>query len=400
MSLTISQVRDWTLSGLTSTATGLSNGAATMAESALTVINKLQGIDTDWRGETRDAAEARAKDAASTLQGKAQRWTKAATVLNEAAQQMGLLRTAILDLVEDPAYRGVYVIAEDGNVELTAEYAATLTKATQGAAETARAALETSLRSLLATAELAGQLYDQNTTNALLGKDADSLYTPDYFPEPTALPTDPKTKANNDGSGPEQYNVDKPNWNGKLVLQRTQLLAEAGLEAMSPAWPTASKFLQHFLDGSGSPMTVPVDSMLHDMPWFNQAAQSQTRTALDTAIRAMPAGYRGPVAFQSDYTSQQPDGSPARPTNSSNPDWKNTLGTFSYQSSGIATPTAGGQYAVAARTSIYDYYNYETTDPNRYGLPQPSDLNMLHRAGWAQNFDTVGTSSTQTSTYP
>ncbi|WP_301154957.1 hypothetical protein [Mycolicibacterium fortuitum] len=100
-----------------------------MAESALTVINKLQGIDTDWRGETRDAAEARAKDAASTLQGKAQRWTKAATVLNEAAQQMGLLRTAILDLVEDPAYHGVYVIAEDGNVELTAEYAATLTKA-------------------------------------------------------------------------------------------------------------------------------------------------------------------------------------------------------------------------------------------------------------------------------
>lgn len=137
-----------------------------------------------------------------------------------------------------------------------------------------------------------------------------------------------------------------------------------------------------------------------DMPWFNQAAQTQTRTTLATALKAMPDGYKGPVAFQSDYTSQQPDGSPARPTNSSNPDWKNTLGTFSYQASGIATPTLDGHYAVAARTSIYDYYNYETTDPNRYGLPQPSDLNMLHRAGWAQNFDTVGTSSTQTSTYP
>ncbi|MEX3650869.1 hypothetical protein [Mycolicibacterium porcinum] len=63
-----------------------------MGDSALTVINKLKGIGTDWRGETRDAAEARAKDAAGTLQGKAQRWTNAATVFREAAQQMGLLR--------------------------------------------------------------------------------------------------------------------------------------------------------------------------------------------------------------------------------------------------------------------------------------------------------------------
>lgn len=400
MSLRISQVRDWTLSGLTSTATGLSNGAATIAESALTVINKLQGIDTDWRGETRDAAEARAKDAAGTLQGKAQRWTKAATVLNEAAQQMGLLRTAILDLADDPAYRGTYVIADDGNVAFTESYAATLTDETQFRAESARADLETSLRSLLATAELAGQLYDENTTQALLGQEANSAYTPNYFPEPTALPTDPKTNANKDGSGPDQHGVDKPNWNGKLVLQRTQLLGEAGAEALSVPWPVASTLLKHFLDGSGTPMTVSVDNMLHDMPWFNQSAQAQTRSTVQTAIKAMPAGYKGPVAFQSDYTSLASDGTVARPTNSSNPDWKNALGTFSYQASGIATPTEHGNYSIAARTSIYDYYNFETTDPNRYGLPQPSDLNMLHRAGWAQNFDTVGTSSTQTSTYP
>jgi len=76
------------------------------------------------------------------------------------------------------------------------------------------------------------------------------------------------------------------------------------------------------------------------------------------------------------------------------------VGTFSYQSSGIATPTSEGNYTVSSRTSIYDYYNYETTDPNKFGLPQASDLNNLHRAGWAQNFDTVGTSSYQRSTYP
>lgn len=89
---------------------------------------------------------------------------------------MGLLRNAILDLVDDPAYQGVYVIADDGNVELNADYAGTLTSEdAQDHAETARAELETSLRSLLATAELAGQLYDDRTTAALLGQDAASM---------------------------------------------------------------------------------------------------------------------------------------------------------------------------------------------------------------------------------
>ncbi|MEZ0366128.1 hypothetical protein ACAG26_20850 [Mycobacterium sp. pUA109] len=170
------------------------------------------------------------------------------------------------------------------------------------------------------------------------------------------------------------------------------------MHALSPVFPYATKFLQHYLDGSGTPMSVPVDNMLYDMPWFNNAAQAQTRATLDVAVKAMPPGYTGPVAFQSDYTNRQPDGSYARPSNSSNPDWKNTLGTFSYQTSRIAMPNAEGNYSVAARTSVYDYYNFETTDPSF--LPQVSDLNMLDRAGWAQNFDTTGISSIRTSTYP
>lgn len=398
MSLVISQVRDWKLGDLTNTAAGLRSGADKMSEAALTVINGLKGVETDWQGEARDKAKVLGKDHYETLQEKARRWNKAAGVLDEGAQQLGLLRNAILDRVDDPANKQKYVIADDGNVELTDAYAKTLkTEDAQRVAETERANMETSLRSLLATAELCAQRYDAQTTGAL--KDAD-WYGPTGVPEPTALPTDPKTAANKNGSGPDQYHTNPPSSGyDRIRLQGTKGWAEGLVEAGRSAGQTyAPELLQHFLDGSGKTMTVPVDNMFHDMPWFQQSAQDQTRATVQTAINAMPPGYKGPVAFQSDYTNLKSDGTPARPDKFNNPDWFAAMGTFSYQTSGIATPTADGHYSVAARTSVYDYYNFDTTDPHPW--PQVSDLNNLQRAGWAQNFETVGTSGIQRSTYP
>lgn len=396
MGLTISQVRGWTLGDLTNTATGLRNGAATMSDSAVSIINRLAGIETIWTSESRDAVQVRSKDFAEQMQEKSKRWNNAAAVLDEAAEQMGLLRNAILDTADNPEYKQKYVISDDGNVELTAEYANTLTtQDAKDAADSQRANLETALRSLLATAELSGQYYDWLVTNALLDKNQDpsAFYTP-WFPDAGTLPTAPKEDANRDGSGPAQYRVDHPgNWD-KAGLQSTKMWAQGmvnGGRALGQTY--APDLLQHFLDGSGETATVPVDSMLYDMPWFSQAAQSQTRSTLDVALKAMPPGYTGPVAFQSDYSHTKPDGSPARASATSNPDWWAALGTFSYQTSGIAMPTADGNYSVTARTSVYDYYNYDPAG-------QQSGLNDLHRAGWAQNFDVVGSSGFRTSTYP
>lgn len=398
MSLTISQVRSWSLGDLSGSATGLRNGAVDMSQGALTIINKLNGVATDWKGEMRDAAVVRAKDQSGLLVQKAERWCKGADVLDEAAEQLGLLRNAILDRVDDPDSKRMYVIADDGNVELTDEYARTLTtKEDKESAETARAELETVLRSLLATAALNAQLYDEKTTAALVGSE---WYSSPSFPGPTPLPAAPKANANADGSGPDQYRTEPPKSGyDRIRLQGTQLWAEGLVDAARMGGQTyAPDLLQHFLDGSGKPMTVPVDNMLHDMPWFNQSAQAQTRSTVQTAIGAMPPGFKGPVAFQSDYVSSKADGTPARPDKFSNPDWWAAMGTFSYQTSGVATPTADGHYSVAAKTSVYDYYNFETTDSHPW--PQASDLNNLHLAGLAQNFDTVGTSSMQMSTYP
>lgn len=398
--VTISDVRRWQLADLSSTAEGLRNGAGKLDEQALTIINKLGGIGTDWQGETRDAREVEAKNKTDSMQEKARRWRGGANVLDKAAEQMGLLRDAILSRVDDPGNKQKYVIADDGNVELSETYAKTLdTKEARKNAEATRAELETALRSLLATTDLAGQEYDWKVTNALMGVANDSRPFSPTVPPPTALPTRPKESANKDGSGPDQYNTDKPSLLEKAALQGTRTWAEGAVVAATTAGQlNSASLLQHFLDGSGKPVKLSVDNMLNDMPWFKQSSDALTKDTMSAAIRAMPPGYDGPVAFQSDYTSLKADGTPARPDKFKNPDWWAAVGTFSYQTSGVATPNGNGTYSVNSQTSIYDYYNFETTDEHPW--PQASDLNKMHRAGWAQNFDTTGTSGFHTSTWP
>ncbi|WJR33385.1 hypothetical protein P3F83_23540 [Mycobacteroides immunogenum] len=394
----ISQVRNWRLSDLSDTATGLRNGANQLDQHALTIVNGMDGVSTNWEGEARDSYAVRVKGLAGESSQKSQRWNKAAGVLDKAAQQMGLLRNELLGKVDDPALKQKFDIADDGAVSINPAYAATLkSEQAKNDAEVFRSALEHTLRSLLATADVAGQQYDWLTTNALMGvADSDRPFTPQIPDHPT-LPTKPKDDSNKDGSGPDQYNIDKPGFLDKAGLQGTRAWAEtlvAGARGAGQQY--APDLLQHFLDGSGKPATVPVDNMLHDMSWFKQDSTAMARTNLDAAMRAMPPGYEGPVAFQSGYGSV--DGNRARPDWSKNTDWFAALGSFSYQTSGVAMPNGNGTYDVSSQTNVYDYFNFDTTDPAWH--PQVSDLNKLHRAGWAQNFETFGTSSPQRSTWP
>ncbi len=394
----ISQVRGWRLSDLSDTATGLRNGANQLDQHALTIINGMDGVSTNWEGEARDSYAVRVKGLAGESSQKSQRWNKAAGVLDKAAQQMGLLRDELLRKVDDPALKQKFDIADDGAVSINSAYAATLkSEQAQNDAEVFRSTLEHTLRALLATADVAGQQYDWLTTNALMGvADSDRPFTPP-IPDHSTPPTKSKDAANKDGSGPDQYGIDKPGLFDKAGLQATRVWAEGLVGgARGTGQQYAPDLLQHFLDGSGKPATVPVDNMLHDMSWFKQDTTAMARTNLDAAMRAMPPGYEGPVAFQSGYGSV--DGNRARPDWSKNTDWFAALGSFSYQSSGVAMPNGNGTYEVSSQTSIYDYFNFETTDQHPW--PQASDLNSLHRAGWAQNFETFGTSSPQRSTWP
>ncbi|SHZ19276.1 hypothetical protein [Mycobacteroides abscessus] len=398
--VTIPEVREWNLGELTNTATGLRSGAETLSDHALKVINGLKGITTDWEGESRDAYAVKALDLAGQKQKKAERWKNAAAVLDRAVQQMGLLRNAILDVVDSPDYQSKYAFADDGGVTLTDAYAKTLTSDQDKLdAETARADLQSRLRSLLATADVAGQQYDWQTTTALRGETDQSRPFVPRVPGPTKPGSGAKDDASKDGSGPDQYNVDQPDWWKRKRLQTIKLEAEMGTTVSRLGGDYAPTWLAHFLKGGGESMQVPVGAMLKDMPWFKQASDNTAKSAAATAIRAMPPGYTGPVAFQSEYINKVDD-KPVRPDPAQNLDWFATLGTYSYQVSGVATPSDNGNYSVAAATSVYDYFNFDTTGRKLPGIPMPADLNDLHRAGMAQNFETYGTSNPYQVTYP
>lgn len=149
------------------------------------------------------------------------------------------------------------------------------------------------MRALLATADVAGQQYDWQATNALRGdKDSDRPFVPQIPDHPTPASFS-KDSANKDGSGPDQYGIDKPGFLDKAGLQATRAWAEGlvgGARATGQQY--APDLLQHFLDGSGKPATVPVDNMLHDMSWFKQDSTAMARTNLDAAMQAMPRDMR------------------------------------------------------------------------------------------------------------
>jgi len=262
----------------------------------------------------------RIKDAATSLTDRAARWRLAADRLDKTAEQLGLLRAAILNAVRDAkapdplARMARFEVADDGMVSVA---------------------------------------------------------------------------ANKDGTGPAQYKSVRPDLVDEPTLAALDGYARLGAASAAAAGSDkADRLLNHFLDNSGSETPVSVDAMLKDMDKFRSNADGEALDTLTSARNGLPSGYTGPVIFQGEFSKTY------RPDNTNNPDWFLALGNFSYKTSGIAVPSDNGGYTVSYRTSVYDYYNFDSTGWRPW--PQVSNLNDLHIAGRAQNFDTVGTSSVRT----
>ncbi len=398
MSLTISQVRNWNLGGLSNTAAGLRSGADTMSDAALTVINKLAGVGADYQGETRDATEVHLKDHAGQLTEKSQRWNNAANVLDQANKELAGFHDAILSRADNPENLRRFAIGDDGSITIREDY-----KQAEGEDLLAEALqLSAELRSLLATAELSAQREDWLVTNALMGvSEAQRPFVPSIPPPPANAGNNTRDSADHEGNGPKQYRswIDpKPGTLDKMRLEATRLaLAEmaAGYSVggtlatlgSGDIGPIAQGLLGHFLKNDGSVALIDVNQLLIENSAFSTAVRDYTKSTVQIARSAMPPGYTGPIAFQSPY------GGKFDTSATTNPDYYLGLAHFSYQVSGVATPSTEGNYSIAARTSVYDYYNFSTTGPL-------SVVNDMHRAGWAQNFDVMGTSTTRSSTWP
>lgn len=387
MAPSISQVREWTLGDLTNSALRLRLGATDMAQNALGILDGLAGIESDWKGEARDAAAVRAKDHASSMEEQARRWNKASTVLDTAAEQLGLLRDAILGLVDDPENQRLFAISDFGEVTIRTD-ADAYDKDIEGI----RQGLEDDLRTLLLTADTAAQMYDWQVTNRLMGVTDEQRPFEPQLPPPRDLPTrgdnSAREIANRDGSGDAQWNTWKPNLSEQIRMQGVRAFwNEGGDFGADKGMENFNRLLSHFLGNTGDQAKVSVDEMFRDLNGFRAETNTLSQQAVKEARAVLPSGYTGPVAFQSDY-----DGS-FTPDWKTNPDWFFALGTFTYQTSGVALPSDHGNYAIAAQTTVYDYYNFDQR--GKLGM-----LNDLNRAGWAKTFDTTGTSSPQWSSAP
>lgn len=411
MTVTITQVRSWDLATLVSSADSADVGAETFENSALTVTNGLAGVDPSWDGNSRDQAALRTANESSNLTERAARWRAAATELRTADEQLGLLKAEIERLVDEAKAKSsvvgpVYSIADDGSVSVTAAFRSFYAKS-QGTdpgiglvqeAENTAAQLERQLKLLLANASMGAEYADWKITNALLGVTAEQR---PFHPTEAILkppqPKEPRMTADQDSSGPNDYNSVDPKLLDQLGLMMLRDGARfGGQSTYKVGLEQSPKLLNHFLTNRGSSYTVDVDAILSDLPIAGERAEQQAVGAFEETRSLLPAEYTGPIVFEGTY------GGPlgqyrADPT--TDPDWYLALGTFSFESSGVAIPNAGGGgYDVSYQTSVYDYYNWESTEKHWY--PEASDLNDLHRAGWAQNFDVVGTSNNRTTVWP
>lgn len=341
----------------------------------------MGGISHSWLGEAANGARVYAESKTASLQQLSARWRAASTVLENAATQMGLLRDTILELVDSNTAR--FNITDDGTV--TAKHLDIPDDVAD--AET----LQNRLKTLLCTADAAGQYYDWQVDNALQGLTADQNPFRPRVPPPPPRPTKAKKLAEDAGSGPDDHGAD--GWRSMFLPQRALLYALGAAGTDKAPLPIASRLLKHYYDNSGTDAHVDVNRMLQAMPEFRARAGIQAKEEFAAAQRVMPPGYTGPVAFQGQYGGQDPDVGFYRPDTLRETDYLAALGTFSLQSSGVAVPGQHGGHELTTNTSIYDYYNFDPGRPD-------GEYNDLHRAGVAQNFDTLGTSTPQQTHVP
>lgn len=399
MTPTIATVEDWDLGSLSQTATELRAGSGKLAMNATTVLNELDRVSADWDAEGFNAASVVAKDRAGQLTERSERWNAAAQVLVTAAEQIGLLRQEITATVSDPILKSLFAFADDGGVSVSAEHLARIAAAYRGdheqhtaavlAAERSAAQLQDKLRTLLATADVGTQHYDWLVENALLGHtENDRPFVP-RVPPPPPRPTAPIEDANLDGSGPENYDSVDPSMREEIYLQGLRAAAKGGAFATGGNLELASGMLNHYFGNSGRDYNISVTDMIKDMDNYKTASRQEATDSYLNATTLMPEGYTGPVAFQGAWNGGTEG---FRPDPRENPDYWAALGTISYQTSGVALPAEDGHVEIQYQSSVYDYYNWDTTDNSP--SEQYSDLNDLHRAGWARNFNVVGTSDT------
>lgn len=174
--------------------------------------------------------------------------------------------------------------------------------------------------------------------------------------------------------------------------------ATSAANVMAPLWPDASKNLLHFLDNTGTPLDINVDNMLNDLPDFQNDVSGAEQYSVRQAIAAARnSGFDAPVTypFTTDWF-----GHYAKQSDDAN--WFYATGGFSYALAGTVTvyppdDASSGvwRHEVNYEVHVADRYNWDGSKQTQIGPFTVTDaqLQELHRAGIAQEYDLVGCSS-------
>lgn len=222
----------------------------------------------------------------------------------------------------------------------------------------------------------------------------------------------PGEHADMPGVDPWQYPGDSDNEGSGRYRQRPataydHLVHEAATIAAGSCasmWPDASKNLYHYLQNTGTPQDMDVDGMLSDLPDFDKEAQASVEeTAGDAVKDAQASGFTGPMTYPFNTA-----WNPAYANKSESENWFYATGGYQYATDGTITvypPTADNPewtYSYDYRVHAADRYNWDGSKSTQiFGVTiTDKQLQELHRAGLAQEYDMSGESSVRHGTGP
>ncbi|WP_315560860.1 hypothetical protein [Actinomyces gerencseriae] len=204
--------------------------------------------------------------------------------------------------------------------------------------------------------------------------------------------------SDNEGSG--QYRQRPPTPRDYAVHEAATLAAGT----CASMWPDASKNLYHYLQNTGSHQDMDVDGMLNDLPSLDNDTQTAVTTMAGQAVDdAQASGYTGPMTYPFNTPWEHADANPIESEN-----WFYATGGYQRATDGTITvypPTDGNSewtYSYDYRVHTADRYNWDGDKSTEiFGMTiTDKELQELHRAGLAQEYDMSGESSVRHGTGP
>lgn len=203
-------------------------------------------------------------------------------------------------------------------------------------------------------------------------------------PEPWKYPGD----SEGEGSGPYAQR------GANLGDYATHEAAASAAGLMQPFWPDAARNLMHFLGNSGKPLDMNTNGMLKDLPELQSKVNSDLKIYADAAIDdAKASGYTEPMTypFVTDWQDNYAE-------KSENANWYYATGGYQHATAGTITVYPDGSYTYKYQVHTADRYNWDGDKKTGIGplTIHDTELQELHRAGIAQEFDLVGESTIRT----